>query len=258
MLSQRCTRLFRSVVPRRVAFARHFCSEKEEQETHADPTTLIFDLTGTIIDITPSVQIALEKAFKENKIDAEISDTLLKKLVVDNDTDSAKSHLEAVVAQEVLEPCYKRYLEHLQETSVNESVLFPNVQDTLKLLQNSSYLMGICTNMPEKKANILVDRFQLAPFFKSVVGGDTIPVKKPDAGHVLYTIETCGGSASKAILIGDDYTDLKAAHSAGVTCILVEYGYSKRPLSEMHPDLIAKEFKDIPASLEKLTDSSMY
>ncbi len=49
--------------------------------------------------------------------------------------------------------------------------------------------------------------------------------RKPKPGMVVDSLKACGVTADAAIMIGDSVRDMQAAHSAGVTGILVQSGY---------------------------------
>ena len=90
------------------------------------------------------------------------------------------------------------------------------------------------------------------------MGGNVIPVKKPNAGHLIYAVEMGGGDINRCLMIGDGHNDVKVAKAAGVPCIALSNGYSKIPLAELKPNLIIENFNAVPGALEKLVDASTY
>ena len=92
----------------------------------------------------------------------------------------------------------------------------------------------------------------------AVVGGDTLPVKKPNAGHLIATIEMAGGDSNLAIMIGDGHNDAKVARAAGVPAVMLSYGYTRIPLVDLKPAVILDEFGEIPEALQALMDTPSY
>ena len=119
--------------------------------------------------------------------------------------------------------------------------------------------MAVCTNKPQKPARAILDKRGLAGHFKVLVGGDTIPIRKPNPGVIFHTMAVSGleEGTDTAIMIGDGHNDVKVAKAAGIPVIALSYGYTRIPLHELHPDLILGSFSGIPDALVDLTDKSM-
>ncbi len=141
----------------------------------------------------------------------------------------------------------------------SETRMFPKVHETLEYLhEEEGHRLGLATNKDQAPTEEILEHFNIRKFFSSVVGGDALPVQKPDAGHLLYAVECGGGNVHEAIMIGDGHNDVLVAHAAGVPSIAIRSGYSRIPLEELHPSLIIDTFEDVPDAITRLTDSSMY
>jgi len=55
-----------------------------------------------------------------------------------------------------------------------------------------------------------------------------------------------------AVMIGDSITDLNTARAAHVPCILMSYGFTPVPASELGADLVLDEFTQLPQALRDL------
>jgi phosphoglycolate phosphatase len=53
-------------------------------------------------------------------------------------------------------------------------------------------------------------------------------------------------------MIGDSITDLNTARAAGAPCILMSYGYTPVPASELGADIVLDDFAQLPDALRKL------
>jgi phosphoglycolate phosphatase len=60
-----------------------------------------------------------------------------------------------------------------------------------------------------------------------VVGGDTVPRKKPDPLPMLHVCESWGQPPQRLVAIGDSLNDALAARAAGIPVITVPYGYNE-------------------------------
>jgi len=70
-------------------------------------------------------------------------------------------------------------------------------------------------------------------------------VKKPDATHLLTTLERMGGRRTSAVMVGDSETDLAAARNAGVPVVLVSFGYTMIPAADLGADAVIDDFADL-------------
>jgi len=98
--------------------------------------------------------------------------------------------------------------------------------------------------------------------FDAIVGGDTLPVQKPDPAPLLEAIARAGGDPARAILVGDASPDVGAARAAGVPCVVCDFGYNDLPPDELggdvvisHYDALAHTAADIAASCRAATES---
>jgi phosphoglycolate phosphatase len=56
----------------------------------------------------------------------------------------------------------------------------------------------------------------------------------------------------RSIYVGDSETDVATAQNAGVPVVLVTFGYSLVPASEMGADRLIEHFSELPAALDDL------
>jgi phosphoglycolate phosphatase len=85
----------------------------------------------------------------------------------------------------------------------------------------------------------------LSGFFGAVAGGDSLPVRKPDPGHLLGTLDLLGAAAANAVMIGDSANDVAVARAAGVPAVVVRYGYTRTPVEELGADAIIERFDEL-------------
>ena len=84
---------------------------------------------------------------------------------------------------------------------------------------------------------------QLSHFFgDAVIGGDALPIRKPDARHLTSVVEIVGGDLKKSIMIGDSDVDAKSAENASFPFVLLEDGYTDVKVSQIKHDHLIKNF----------------
>ncbi|MEZ0212796.1 MAG: HAD-IA family hydrolase, partial [Xanthobacteraceae bacterium] len=147
---------------------------------------------------------------------------------------------------------FERFLEHYAAHIADASRPFPGLVAALDALEARGHVLAVCTNKLEFLSILLLDRLGLSDRFKVIAGSDTFAVKKPDAGHLIGTIERAGGTVARAVMVGDSSTDVSAARNAGVPVIVVPFGYTEIPPHELGGDLLVEHFDLLPEAVERL------
>jgi phosphoglycolate phosphatase len=82
--------------------------------------------------------------------------------------------------------------------------------------------------------------------FHSLIGADTLPVRKPDPAPYVAAVERAGGDIARSCMIGDTLTDHSTARALGVPSILVDFGPGDEDVQALNPDAILSNFADLP------------
>lgn len=96
----------------------------------------------------------------------------------------------------------------------------------LGLLKSLGLPLAVVTNKSEVLAVALLRQLGLADEFSLIVGGDTLPERKPAALPLLHTAEVLGVAPGELAMVGDSANDILAAKAAGCFSIGVRHGYA--------------------------------
>lgn len=168
-------------------------------------------------------------------------------------------------ARKLVERCFEATgglpgsLDHLTETFValyeeniaDDTVPFDGVQETLTALKEAGHRLAVCTNKPAAPTHRLLAALNLTEFFEAVVGGDSLPVRKPDPRHILGLLDQMAVPPAAAVMIGDSGNDIHAGRDAGLKTILVTFGYCRTSLDDLPADAQVDHFGEIPAVLAR-------
>ena len=132
-----------------------------------------------------------------------------------------------------------------------ESRPFPGAVACLQTMRDAGWRLTICTNKPAAPARALLAALDLERFFPVIGAGDSFPVKKPDPRHLRATLEAAGGSADRALMLGDHSNDVLAAIGAGVACVFAGWGYGPAAMAT-GAVAVARDFAEIPALAARL------
>jgi 2-phosphoglycolate phosphatase len=108
----------------------------------------------------------------------------------------------------------------------------PGLQACVAALRRSGCRLGIVTNRSGSGARHILEGFDLADAFQTIVGLDDVTRPKPDPEPVQIALARLGVSAGASVLVGDTPEDMAAARAAGVRAIGVLTGSAGREALE--------------------------
>lgn len=121
------------------------------------------------------------------------------------------------------------------------------------MLKHLGFKLAVVTNKSHAAAIALLRTLSFLDLFEVVIGGDSVPTRKPDPAPILSALLSLRADATQAIMVGDNYHDVLAARAAGVRVIAVTYGYSHQPHAELGADWLAQTFEEIGVLVRRLT-----
>lgn len=218
------------------------------------PEAVLFDLDGTLIHSLPDIAESLNALFEEQGWDV-FEEEAVGKMVgggIPKLVERALNARDIAFEQDDLQRLAARFRNIYGPRAAKLSRPFPGVIDFLESLKASSIPLGVVTNKVEDISRAMLENLDLARFFGVVIGGDTLPTKKPDPETVLEALRQLNADPSRAVMIGDSPADAGAARNAGVPVVLVSFGYTQVPVEEIEADGVVDAFGELPAALERL------
>ncbi len=149
---------------------------------------------------------------------------------------------------------------HERYTAVNGrcTTIYPGVREGLAAFQAMGLPLACVTNKAVRYARPLLEQQGLAGFFGLLVGGDTLPVRKPDPGPLLHACRHFGVAPGAMLMVGDSHNDVEAAHAAGCPVFCVSYGYSEGvDVRTLRVDAIVNSLMDATALVTTATTATM-
>jgi phosphoglycolate phosphatase len=142
------------------------------------------------------------------------------------------------------------FFDYYEQHIADASHPFDGVEIALDALAAQGVRLAICTNKPEVLARDLVAALGWQERFAAIVGGDTMPQRKPDPAPVHEAIRQSGGG--RAVFVGDSISDTDAARAAGIPCVALTFGYSDRPADQLGATALIDHFDQLLPALEQL------
>ncbi|MDE2384409.1 MAG: phosphoglycolate phosphatase [Alphaproteobacteria bacterium] len=207
---------------------------------------LIFDLDGTLVDTAPDLMLATNHALALAGREA-ISHAQLRAFVGHGALALIRRGLEATgggVEEAEFKRLHRAFLSHYGDNIAVGSVVFPGLLPLLDKARASGMKLGVCTNKLEGLSHKLLAEIGLAGYFEAVVGGDTLPVMKPDPAPYHEVARRLGVAAENTLMFGDSETDIKTAKAAAVPVIAVSFGYTPEHVSAYGPTHVIDHYDE--------------
>ena len=226
---------------------------------HANlPRAVVFDLDGTLVDSAPDLHAAVSRLLGEIGL-APISLAQVTSFIGEGIPPLVANCLSAAgrpAKGTALDIAVTRYKALYAEAPAALTRPYPGVPACLRFLQKSDVKLGICTNKSEPLARDVLDGLSLTTLFPVIVGGDTLPVRKPDPEPLLHTVRALGVEADETVYVGDSEIDAATAKAAGIRFALFTRGYRKAAIDMLPHDVSFDEFADLNVVLAALGQQS--
>jgi phosphoglycolate phosphatase len=215
------------------------------------PAALVFDLDGTLIDSRRDITTAI------NRMRAELGRPPLSlEEVVNLVGEGAKllvyRALGGDVPEQILEKALATYLEHYRQVCLDTTHPYPGVEALLEAVA-ARYPLALLSNKGEALSRRILDGLGLSRFFREILGGDSLPTRKPDPTGLLVLARRLEVPPERLLMVGDTWIDAVTARNAGCPFALVEWGFPRPPsLDDLQPDLRTADADDLAARLLSL------
>jgi phosphoglycolate phosphatase len=204
----------------------------------------VFDLDGTLVDSAPGIASALQlvagssRTVDVTSVRALVSlgaDALITQTLGLSEADVPKALVEFRAAYAVA-PC-------------QAGDAFPGVESALQWLREHGIAAGVCTNKPQRLAELVLDRLGLSSFVDIVVGSSPGIPPKPAAALVHSTLLGFETRVSP-LYIGDSEVDAIACANAGVPFAFAAFGYGQVSGSTRCV-FVLESFANLPVHVER-------
>jgi phosphoglycolate phosphatase len=215
------------------------------------PPLVVFDLDGTLLDTAPDLVAALNAVLIEAGLPPAAYDDVAAfagqgaQALLDTGFALAGRELSADDA----EPLRRRLVAIYAGAFDRGTRPYPGAVEAIDRLAAHGVRFAVCTNKPVSLAEPLLAAFDLRRRLAAVIGGDSLPVRKPDPDHLLGTIIAAGGRPNRSVMVGDGAADILAARAAGVPSVAVRFGYCRERLEDLAPDAIIDRYDDLDDAL---------
>jgi phosphoglycolate phosphatase len=212
---------------------------------------IAFDLDGTLADTSLDLAAALNHALAELGR-PQVPTESVRHLV----GHGARALLRRGLAttgeapEELIETGFPIFIDHYLNNICVGTRPYDGVEVALDALRDEGIRVAVCTNKAEVLTFALLDALGWQKRFDAVVGGDTLPARKPDPAPLFEAIARAGGGT--AAFVGDSITDADTAKAAGLPFVAVRFGFSDRPVEQLGAQAIIAHYAELSGALASL------
>ena len=184
---------------------------------------VLFDLDGTLVDSASDLLNALNVIAARESI-AALPLAAIRPVV----SKGARAMLAVAFPErsaEQRELLWQPFLDVYAEAVATHSTPFQGVAEVLQAIEAAGSRWGIVTNKPHYLAVGVVASMGWTQRSAILIGGDSLPRRKPDPDQLFHACESLGRAPAECVYVGDDERDILAARSAGMKSVAALWGY---------------------------------
>jgi phosphoglycolate phosphatase len=228
------------------------CDQRSPTPEHREMQSYsgyLFDLDGTLVDTAPDLHQALNHALTAHHYQAvDIQHTRhwighgARAMV----THALQAELGDDPGQATIDHVCDSFLPYYYDHVADRSQIYPEVLETLDILQRRDARLAVVTNKASRFATQLLEALDLTRHFLTIVCGDTTSRAKPAADPALHACAELGVAIDQVLFVGDSTTDVDCARAAGCAVVCVRDGYNHGIAPEaLGADAVIESFRDL-------------
>ena len=207
---------------------------------------IVFDLDGTLVDSKLDLVLAVNAARADTGM-APLEPELIYSYVGNGAPTLIRRSLGPRASQQQADRALEFFYEYYRDHMLDNTTLYPRVQETVDSLLDSGRNLAVLTNKPVRFSTLMIERLGLAAHFRRVYGGNSFKAKKPDPYGLNLLMEEMGAAKARTLMVGDSAVDVRTARNAGVASCGVTYGLQPETLVAEPPEILLDDIGELLA-----------
>ncbi|MCC6764838.1 MAG: HAD-IA family hydrolase [Deltaproteobacteria bacterium] len=185
---------------------------------------VVLDLDGTLVDTKDDLAAGVNVALGALGLPPEDPRTLLgyvgngARVLLERALGAA--HGDRVEAGlDIFMPWYREHL-------LDHADVYPGLRAVLERLAGEGAVFSVLTNKPADMSAKILAGLDLEALCPRLIGGDTLPVRKPDPTGLRQLVEAVGVAPAATLMVGDSAVDVATGRNAAIATCAVLWGFN--------------------------------
>lgn len=203
---------------------------------------IVFDLDGTLLESSNSIYKSVISTFEHLDQKVEIpKEEMDKRIGMHFKPIFEELNIQVDDIEEFIE-IYKKYYFDF----INETMIYPNVTDTLEILKANGFKLAILTTKVQDQTEDIIEHFKMNFYFDVLMGRRDGVGLKPSAEPLLLICKELNISPVATMIVGDSELDIRCGKNAGALTCGALYGHREKEILENeNPDYLINNFEEL-------------
>lgn len=142
---------------------------------------------------------------------------------------------------------FEVFMQYYSAHLLDQTRLYGGIDALLLEARRFGLVLSVLTNKPETPSRAILSGLGIDSLFVNIVGGDTLPVKKPSPQGVLYLHRQANIGLQETLLIGDSRVDYDTGMAAGIAVCGVTWGFGAADFATRTPHFLVETAEQLRA-----------
>ena len=197
---------------------------------------LIFDLDGTLVDTKADLAAATNYMLRTLGLPPLSVDQIESFIGL-----GAYVLIERALGQEradLVADGFALFMDYYTAHLLDRTTPYPGIEALLRAARARGMRLSVLTNKPERPTQAILSGLGLADYFSGIIGGDTLPKRKPDPAGVFVLQKAADCPSTATLLIGDSPIDIRTGRAAGIATCGVTWGFGRAGFETCPPTFL--------------------
>ena len=208
-----------------------------------DLEAILFDLDGVIIDSEP----LHEKAYRQTSLH-------LGRDLTREEVAALRGTVDEIGAAKLLEynpgatltvSQVMEYNNDIYKAMFDQIRLVPGSREFIQKAHKKGFKLGLTTSALQENQQRIFEKYNLWPFFSTIITGQDIINGKPHPEPYLKTAEKLGVAPANALVIEDSVNGVRSGRAAGCRVIAITTSFPRERLMELQADFVVDSFAEL-------------
>lgn len=189
---------------------------------------VLFDLDGTLLDTANDLGESLNHVLSRYEL-PQVAREDYRPVASDGAKGLLELGFKSDLANYDFNELRNQFLDYYQTNIAVHTSLYDGIAELISHLESKDIPWGIVTNKPIGLTKQLLPSFAALDGAGAVLGGDSLPERKPHPAPLIEAARQLGVAPQDCIYVGDAPRDIEAANAANMFSIIAKWGYIINP-----------------------------